>query len=245
MDNEKIPYIAFESEMARHERSIKRLIIALALTIALLFTSNIAWRLWNGSQASRDDGWNHRRHAQVRNQATRRQNGINVAKNAETVEISTVLACWQQAQNLRFKRFYFWKGTLIPWKSRADVLKFARSEGTLLNVLIRTYPMRKAGYSPAFFRANEKQAEKLSKNRLLFATPMCQKGGIYASLNYTIYKWHIRGKHTEFPNSLLISYCKQKGVRALNFQRLGRPCCIPMFPIVTKYDGFKSPSLRQ
>lgn len=40
-----IPYIAFESEMARHERSIKRLIVALILTIALLFVSNIAW-LW-------------------------------------------------------------------------------------------------------------------------------------------------------------------------------------------------------
>lgn len=40
-----VPYIAFESEMARHERSIKRLIVALILTIALLFVSNIAW-LW-------------------------------------------------------------------------------------------------------------------------------------------------------------------------------------------------------
>lgn len=40
-----IPYIAFEAEMARHERSIKRLIIALILTVALLFASNIAW-LW-------------------------------------------------------------------------------------------------------------------------------------------------------------------------------------------------------
>ena len=34
-----IPYIAFESEMARHERSIKRLIVALILTIALLFAT--------------------------------------------------------------------------------------------------------------------------------------------------------------------------------------------------------------
>ena len=43
MDN--IPYIAFESEMARHERTIKRLLIALVAAIILLFVSNIAW-LW-------------------------------------------------------------------------------------------------------------------------------------------------------------------------------------------------------
>lgn len=29
MDKDKIPYIAFEAEMARHERTIKRLLIAL------------------------------------------------------------------------------------------------------------------------------------------------------------------------------------------------------------------------
>ena len=45
MDGKNIPYIAFESEMARHERSIKRLIVALILTIAMLFASNIAW-IW-------------------------------------------------------------------------------------------------------------------------------------------------------------------------------------------------------
>ena len=45
MDNDKIPYIAFESEMARYERSIKRLIVALILTIVMLFASNGMW-LW-------------------------------------------------------------------------------------------------------------------------------------------------------------------------------------------------------
>lgn len=50
MDSPKdIPYIAFESEMARHERTIKRLLVALAITIALLFASNVAW-LWFFSQ---------------------------------------------------------------------------------------------------------------------------------------------------------------------------------------------------
>ena len=45
MDSDKIPYIAFESEMARHERTIKRLLIALVIAIDVIFISNIAW-LW-------------------------------------------------------------------------------------------------------------------------------------------------------------------------------------------------------
>ena len=43
MDN--IPYIAFEAEMARHERTIKRLFIALLIAVVLLCASNLAW-LW-------------------------------------------------------------------------------------------------------------------------------------------------------------------------------------------------------
>ncbi len=45
MERKDIPYIAFEAEMARHERTIKRLLVALACTIVLLFISNVAW-LW-------------------------------------------------------------------------------------------------------------------------------------------------------------------------------------------------------
>lgn len=41
--DEKVPYIVFEGEMARHERTIKRLVSLLILTIALLFISNVAW----------------------------------------------------------------------------------------------------------------------------------------------------------------------------------------------------------
>lgn len=43
--DEKVPYIVFEGEMVRHERTIKRLVTLLILTIALLFISNVAW-LW-------------------------------------------------------------------------------------------------------------------------------------------------------------------------------------------------------
>ena len=45
MWDKQIPYIAYESEMARHERTIKRLLVALVISAILLFASNVAW-LW-------------------------------------------------------------------------------------------------------------------------------------------------------------------------------------------------------
>lgn len=39
MERNEIPYIAFEAEMARHERMIKRLLVALVASIFLLFIS--------------------------------------------------------------------------------------------------------------------------------------------------------------------------------------------------------------
>lgn len=42
-DMEKIPFIVLESTVSRMERIIKRLTIALIVTIFLIFTSNIAW----------------------------------------------------------------------------------------------------------------------------------------------------------------------------------------------------------
>ncbi len=38
-----VPYIVYESEAARHERTVKRLIVALIMTICLLVASNMAW----------------------------------------------------------------------------------------------------------------------------------------------------------------------------------------------------------
>lgn len=40
---ERIPYIAFESELARNERTIRRLIISLVLSVVLIFASNAVW----------------------------------------------------------------------------------------------------------------------------------------------------------------------------------------------------------
>ena len=41
--NNNVPYIVFEGECARHERTVKRLLIAIIITIALLVVSNMAW----------------------------------------------------------------------------------------------------------------------------------------------------------------------------------------------------------
>ena len=38
-----IPYIVYESEAARHERTVRRLVLALIVAIVLIFISNVAW----------------------------------------------------------------------------------------------------------------------------------------------------------------------------------------------------------
>ena len=40
---QSVPYVVHESAMARNERSVKRLVIALIVAIALIFASNAAW----------------------------------------------------------------------------------------------------------------------------------------------------------------------------------------------------------
>lgn len=45
MEDNKVPYIVFEGEQARHERTVKRLVLALLVSIALLFLSIEEWIL--------------------------------------------------------------------------------------------------------------------------------------------------------------------------------------------------------
>lgn len=43
-----VPYIVYESEAARHERTVKRLLVALLVTILLMVGTNMAWLyVWN------------------------------------------------------------------------------------------------------------------------------------------------------------------------------------------------------
>lgn len=46
VERQTVPYIVHEGMMARQERTIKRLWIALLLVIALLFASNLAWIIY-------------------------------------------------------------------------------------------------------------------------------------------------------------------------------------------------------
>lgn len=46
--NTSVPYIVYESEAARHERTVKRLLTALLVSILLIVGTNLAWLwVWN------------------------------------------------------------------------------------------------------------------------------------------------------------------------------------------------------
>ena len=48
MEDKNVPYIVFESTIARFERTIKRLTILIGITILILFASNAIWiYVWN------------------------------------------------------------------------------------------------------------------------------------------------------------------------------------------------------
>lgn len=46
---ENVPYIVHEAAMARNERNVKRMVVALVAAIVLLFASNALW-LWEWMQ---------------------------------------------------------------------------------------------------------------------------------------------------------------------------------------------------
>lgn len=48
-DMMQVPYIVYEQAEVRHERTVKRLVWALVISIVLIFASNMAW-LWYESQ---------------------------------------------------------------------------------------------------------------------------------------------------------------------------------------------------
>ena len=41
--NASVPYIVFEGECARHERTVKRLVAVIIISLAFLVASNMAW----------------------------------------------------------------------------------------------------------------------------------------------------------------------------------------------------------
>lgn len=51
MDKQTVPYLVYESSQTRLDKIIHRLIIALVVTVVLLFISNVVWAYvwWHGS----------------------------------------------------------------------------------------------------------------------------------------------------------------------------------------------------
>jgi cell division septal protein FtsQ len=59
MENKDVPYIVYEGAMARAERHIKRLVIALIFAILMICVSNIAWLyVWNSYEYVGDSSVN-------------------------------------------------------------------------------------------------------------------------------------------------------------------------------------------
>lgn len=52
-----VPYAAFESSTSRAERIIKRLVIALIVTIALTFASNIGWLIYANNNGNTNSSY--------------------------------------------------------------------------------------------------------------------------------------------------------------------------------------------
>ena len=53
MENKTVPYLAYELEQAKHERTVRRLVAVLIVTIVLMFLSNVAWiYAWSRSNSS-------------------------------------------------------------------------------------------------------------------------------------------------------------------------------------------------
>lgn len=48
MEDNKVPYIVYEAEASRHERTVKRLLTALLVAVLMIVVSNLAWLyVWN------------------------------------------------------------------------------------------------------------------------------------------------------------------------------------------------------
>ena len=58
MDNVSVPYVAYETTCARCDKLIKKSIIAIIISVFLLFASNIAWLIaWCQYDYSSSEAW--------------------------------------------------------------------------------------------------------------------------------------------------------------------------------------------
>lgn len=78
---ESVPYIVHESSMARMERQIKRLWIALIVCIALIFASNAGWLIYESQYETLEYSYDYQQDGQGTNIIG---NGNDVNNGAET-----------------------------------------------------------------------------------------------------------------------------------------------------------------
>lgn len=78
---ESVPYIVHESSMARMERQIKRLWIALIVCIALIFASNAGWLIHESQYETLEYSYDYQQDGQGTNIIG---NGNDVNNGAET-----------------------------------------------------------------------------------------------------------------------------------------------------------------
>ena len=78
---ESVPYIVHESSMARMERQIKRLWIALIVCIALIFASNAGWLVYESQYETFEYSYDYQQDGQGTNIIG---NGNDVNNGAET-----------------------------------------------------------------------------------------------------------------------------------------------------------------
>lgn len=73
---ESVPYIVHESSMARMERQIKRLWIALIVCIALIFASNAGWLIYESQYETLEYSYDYQQDGQ----------GTNIIGNGNDVD---------------------------------------------------------------------------------------------------------------------------------------------------------------
>ena len=78
---ESVPYIVHESSMARMERQIKRLWVALIVCIALIFASNAGWLIYESQFETFEYSYDYQQDGQGTNIIG---NGNDVNNGAET-----------------------------------------------------------------------------------------------------------------------------------------------------------------
>ena len=73
---ENVPYIVHEAAMARNERNVKRLVIALVVAIVLAFATNVGWLIYESQFETLDYSYDY----------TQDGEGTNIIGNGNDVD---------------------------------------------------------------------------------------------------------------------------------------------------------------